>query len=260
MHFHFVTAKSFFLFLFLTALQGCSKKEDPITESETGTIAGTLLRYDDKTNQYADASGISVSIIGMPDKQTTTAPDGRFKLEKIPFGNHDLVFSKLGYGTYKIFGIEHFRQSNTVSGTPSTTTLKRVISFGSISNTTVEQLLPAVVNDNNFIGIAFSYSVKPQPTSSNRAYTRSFVGKKNDFTPLEALGYSGLKGALSNNVIGSFSVEELYGFGLNKGDSVYVKVYGDSFYSNDYTDPISGNTLFPNLNPVAPPAIGFIVP
>jgi hypothetical protein len=248
----------FGFFLLITFLFACKKTDNTITTTETGTITGTIYLYDDKTNRYEDASGVTVTIIGMPDKQTTTAADGRFKLENIPFDNYDLAFSKTGYGTHKIFGIEHFKQIN--SAAPSTTALKRIISLGSISSTSVESLEKTVVADNNFNGIAYLYSVKPVPSSVNRAYVRAFVGSKQNFSPVESLGYSSLKALLNNNVTGTFSVEELYGMGLNKGDSVYVRLYGDSYYGNEYIDPATGNTVFPNLNPVARAAVGFVVP
>lgn len=256
LYFHFNRP---FTVLLLTIISlACKKTATPVINTETGTITGTIYLYDDKTNRYQDASGVTVTIIGMADKQTTTSADGRFKLDNVPFDNYDLAFTKTGYGTHKIFGIEHFKQIN--SSVSTNTNLKRILSLGSVSGTSVESLEKTTVSDNNFNGIAYLYSVKPTPAATNRAYVRAFVGSKHNFSPLEYLGYSSLKGVINNNVTGTFSAEELYGMGLNKGDSVYVRLYGDAYYGNEYVDPVTGNTVFPNLNPIAPSAVGFIVP
>ncbi|MBU6158854.1 MAG: hypothetical protein KGP35_07480 [Bacteroidetes bacterium] len=258
MRFNFSYSRHMSLSMILIVLVACKKSNTPAISNEVGTISGTVYLYDDKTNRYEDASGVTVNIIGMPEKQSITAADGRFRLENIPFDHYDLAFSKTGYGTYKIFGIEHFKKMN--SPAPFNTTLNRIISLGSISGTAIESLEKTAVADNNFIGIAYLFSVKPVPSASDRAYVRAFVGEKKNFTPIESIGYSSLKGVLNNNVTGTFSAEELYGMGLDKGDSVYVRLYGDSYYGNEYVDPVTGNTIFPNLNPVAPAAVGFIVP
>jgi hypothetical protein len=236
------------------------KKEDKNEIVEEGSIAGIVRLYDDKTNLSSSASGVTVSVIGMPNKTAITSADGKFTISGLPFDNYDLSFSKTGYGTYKIFGIDHRKQSNTSAGSTSVTQLTRTISLGAVSGTSITALTAVDVTYNDSAGIEYGYSVAPEPSSANRGYIRAFVGKKHTTSSTEYLAFSNVKSILNNNSRGGFLATELYGFGFQSGDSVYVKLYGDSFNSNSYTDPVTGNTVFPNLNAVSAAAVGFIVP
>ena len=56
----------------------------------------------------------------------------------------------------------------------------------------------------------------------------------------------------------SLSQSDLINMGFATGTAVYVKVYGESFWSNDYA---SGSLRrFPNLNSNSADAVSFIVP
>ena len=48
--------------------------------------------------------------------------------------------------------------------------------------------------------------------------------------------------------------------GFVSGDTVYVKAYGDSFWSNEYVDADLNKKVFPNLNTTSADASFFIVP
>jgi hypothetical protein len=250
----------FSLILLSSILFSCKKETNQSTQTESGVISGTVRLYDDKTNQLSDASGVSINVIGQAGKTTITGTDGRFRLEGLPFDNYDLSFSKTGYGTYKIFGIDHRKQPNTPSGTVSITQLPNVINLGAVSGSSVISLTALDYTYNEGPGIEYSYSIEPVPTTTNRGYTRTFLSKNHTISPSNYLGYSLTKSVLSNNTRGGFTNEELFAFGFNKGDSVYVKVYGDSFYSNDYTEPSTGKRVFPNLNSVSSAAVNFVIP
>jgi hypothetical protein len=241
-------------------IAGCSKSKDTTPVVETGTISGTVKLYDDKTNALTNASGVTVSIIGNDGKVAVTASDGKFSIEGLPFDNYDLSFSKTGYGTYKIFGLTHQKQSNTPSGAVSTTQIARLINLGAVSTSSVSALNAIDATFNGVPGIEYSYSISPAPTNSNRGYTRAFLSKARNISPANYIAFSETKSVISNNAIGGFTAEDLYGLGFNSGDSVYVRIYGESFYSNDYTEPSSGKRVFPNLNAVSAESIGFKVP
>ena len=242
------------------SISGCSKTNDNQPAQETGTISGTIKLYDDKTNALANASGVTVSIIGNQNKFAVTSSDGKFSIEGLPFDNYDLSFSKTGYGTYKIFGLEHQKQSNTPARNASTTQITRVINLGAVSTSSVTSLSAIDAIFNGAPGIEYSYTITPVPNSSNRGYSRAFLDKNKNVSPNNYLAFSEIKSVISNNAIGGFTAEDLYGLGFNSGDSIYVKIYGESFYSNDYTDPASGKRVFPNLNAVSAEATGFKVP
>jgi hypothetical protein len=61
-------------------------------------------------------------------------------------------------------------------------------------------------------------------------------------------------------VSGGFTASELYAMGFSTGQTVFIKLYGDSYQSNDYDDPLTGKTVFPNLNQASAAAISFIMP
>jgi len=251
----------FFSWILLSSLiLSCKKETKTPAEPETGAISGTIRLYDDKTNQVTNSSGVTVTVIGQPGKTTTTDNDGRFRLEGLTFDNYDLSFAKTGYGTYKIFGIDHRKQPNTPSGTVSTTQLSNVINLGAVSSSSVSSLTALDYTYNEGPGIEFSYSLNPEPSASSRGYIRTFLSKTYTISSTNYQAYSLTKSVLNNSTKGGFSNEELFAFGFNKGDSVYVKVYGDSFYSNDYTEPSTGKRVFPNLNSVSPSAVNFVIP
>jgi len=245
---------------FISILIACKKENNSPLIEETGSIAGAINVYDDKTNKLSDASGFTVSVIGNPGKIAVTNANGQFKIDGLPFDNYDLSFSKIGYGTYKIFGIEHLKKSNLPAGSVSVTQISRVINLGALSTTSVSLLSVVDATYNDLPGIEYSYVLNPAPTTNNRGYVRAFLGKKSTTTSTEYTAYSAVKSALSNNVKSGFTAEELYGLGFESGDSVYVKLYGESYFSNQYIDPGTGKAIFPNLNAVSPSAIGFLVP
>ena len=58
----------------------------------------------------------------------------------------------------------------------------------------------------------------------------------------------------------NLSQTSLDALGFASGTEVYVKCYGESFWSNKYEDPALGITVFPNLNSTTAATISFIVP
>jgi hypothetical protein len=49
------------------------------------------------------------------------------------------------------------------------------------------------------------------------------------------------------------------GIKLKKGQTIYIKAYGESLIGNDYDDPNSRKRVFPNLNPTTVNAISFVM-
>jgi hypothetical protein len=232
---------------------GCSKDEDsPATL--TGILRGSVQVWNDKTTSLTDKSGVTVTIENISGKSTTTAADGSFQFADLPYDTYDLTLTKSGYGTKKIFGVK-------LSGTASGTTVNiPTVQFGALSTTTVTSLTLNTTTYNGGPGVSYTYNLSPVPTSSNRGYVRAFLGTTNAVSGTNYTAYSTLNSALSNNVTGGFTASELYGFGFTAGQPVFIKLYGDSFQSNDYDDPITGKTVFPNLNTTSPTPITFIVP
>jgi hypothetical protein len=58
----------------------------------------------------------------------------------------------------------------------------------------------------------------------------------------------------------TLSQNDLLNAGFSSGQTLYVKAYGDSFWSNEYFDPELDRKVFPNLNKNAAAAVSFVVP
>jgi len=144
---------------FLMTLHACKKNEEVKEVTERGAIAGTVKLYDDKTNSFSNSSGVTVAVIGMPEKFAVTGADGQFRIDGLEFENYNLSFSKTGYGTYKIYGIEHQKKTNLPAGTTSVTQLSSVINFGAVSASSVVALSAVDATYNDLPGIEYSYSL-----------------------------------------------------------------------------------------------------
>ncbi|MBL0342750.1 MAG: hypothetical protein IPP71_18780 [Bacteroidetes bacterium] len=68
-----------------------------------------------------------------------------------------------------------------------------------------------------------------------------------EYTPGQKWMATGANGSITN-----FSALNFFNNGFNRGDTVYVVAYGESFYSNIYIDPANGKKVFPNVNAAHP--------
>jgi len=240
---------AFICLISLNMITACGSDDDPVPQPSKGTITGTIDAYDDKNNAIADRSGFTVAL-GSTGKTATTDASGRFTFADVAYDRYDLTASKTGFGTFKTFGVN--LQSSTLN-VPT-------ITMGSVSTTAVTSL---TYNNNQYNGVAgasYIYSTSPAPTTTNRGYTRSFLSTSNAVSSSNYTAFSAVRGNASNNVNGGFTADELYGFGFRSGQTVYLKMYGESLFSNSYLDPATGKTVFPNLNSNSPASISFVIP
>ena len=66
-------------------------------------------------------------------------------------------------------------------------------------------------------------------------------------------------GASTTVATDGFSNDELTGFGFSKGQTIYIKAYGESVKGNDYDDPNLRKRIFPNLNATSAAHIFFVM-
>jgi hypothetical protein len=239
-------------FFLISLAVSCTKDDNSSTPTSGGRITGQVQVWNDKTTSLADRSGVTVSIDNLSGKSTTTDAEGKFAFDNIPFDSYNLSFSKSGYGTKKIFGVQH--------STATSPTAIPLVQFGAVCTTTVTAFS---YNNNTYNGVpgaSYIYSFNPAPSSSNRAYTRVFLSTEATVSNTNYIDFTDLKSASNNNVTGGLTADELYGMGFNPGQTVYARLYADSFKSNEYVDPATGKTIFPNLNTTTTTAISFIVP
>jgi hypothetical protein len=234
-------------------LNACGK-DDSTPAALTGTLRGTVQVWNDKATSISDRSGVTVTLDNLSGKTTTTGADGSFQFTDLPFDSYDLSFSKSGYGTLKLIGAK-------LSGTTAGTVVNLpTVQFGALSTTTITALTLNNTTYNGGPGVSYNYTVSPAPTTTSRGYVRAFLSTSNAVTNTNYTAFSSLNSALSANVLGGFTASELYAMGFATGQTLFIKLYGDSYQSNDYEDPLTGKTIFPNLNQTSAPAISFIVP
>jgi hypothetical protein len=71
--------------------------------------------------------------------------------------------------------------------------------------------------------------------------------------------FSQVFSANEDPVVITLTQQQLNDYGFSTGSTVYIRVYGDSYYSNNYLDP-TGGQIFPNINSNAVTSISFVVP
>ena len=94
-----------FSILIIALFSACSEKdESPVLE---GDIIGYAFCFDEYGNKLEDFSGIQV--VTEPDRKYSAVTDkyGFYELKNVIKGNYNLSFEKEGFGTMKMFGIQH---------------------------------------------------------------------------------------------------------------------------------------------------------
>jgi|APHot6391423213_1040247.scaffolds.fasta_scaffold00238_4 hypothetical protein len=234
--------------IILLGISSCSKDEvptsDPITKAN---ITGSVNLYDEGTTQI-DNSNMTVKVEGTtPAISATTDANGDFTLEDVPFGTYTILYEKQGFGTFKKFDIEHQNNATAISNTPS---------LGEISTTQITNL-QANVSSNDII---ISVTTNPAGSNGNTRYVRYFLSTDSNVSNENYTYFSlGLVSQINPKEI-TLTNSDLTSAGFSTGQTVFVKVYGDSFWSNEYYDSDLGRNVFPNLNMTSTNSVSFIVP
>ena len=234
--------------ILLIGFTSCSKDKDPTPEPITkANIIGSVNLYDEGVTQI-DNSNMMVKVEGTGISAATDA-DGDFTLSDVPFGTYTLIYEKSGYGTFKKFDIEH-------ANTGSSTIIIENPSLGESSTTQVTDLT-VNVNGND---VLVSIITDPAGSNGNTRYIRYFLSADANVSNENYTFYSqGLISQINPYEI-TLSQSDLTNAGFSSGQTVHVKAYGDSFWSNEYDDPDLGRKVFPNLNMTSANSVSFIVP
>ncbi len=238
---------SFNLILFLLVLgTSCSKDNDNDPPAPTSAnVSGSVNLFDEGITEI-DNSNMTVSVEGTSISATTNA-SGQYTLSNVPFGTITLVYEKNDYGTFKRFNVDHNGGDTFIPETPS---------LGQVSTTSITNLTAT----DNGTEITLGATTDPAGNVGNTRYIRFFfstqanVSSTNFEAALETLP------AQINPRNLNLTNASLVALGFSSGQTVYARCYGESFWSNQYDDPNSGTTIFPNLNPNAATAVSFVVP
>lgn len=226
----------------------CNKDDDTITNLvENGNITGAVNLYTEGTTQIEN-SNMVVKIDGItPTISATTKADGNFTIPDVPFGTHIITYEKPGFGTFKKFDIEHENSTTAILNSPS---------LGEISTTQIINVQTGIVDDD----IVISITTEPAGSLGSTRYIRYFLSTNSNVNNEDYSNFSpGLVSQINPKEI-SLSKTDLLDAGFSSGDVIFIKVYGDSFWSNTYHDPNLGRDVFPNLNMSSVDPVSFIVP
>lgn len=236
----------YLVFWAILILTSCSNDGGQATGPLTqGDITGSVNLYNEATTPQSN-SGMTVTVHGT-DFSAITDSQGNFTISDIPFGFYTLVYQKSGYGTFKIFDVEHDSSLTPISKTPS---------LGKVSSTEVTGL-SALTNDSE---VVISITTDPAGSNSNTRYVRYFLSVDSDVSQTNYHYYSPGLTSRINPYETILSSNDLAEAGFLSGQMVYVKAFGDSFWSNEYYNPDLDQKAFPNVNTSSATAVSFVVP
>lgn len=242
--------KRYSFILLLVGFLSCKDSStDTIVPATDADITGFVNLYDEGIS-LLENSGMKVSVQGSsPLISSTTDAKGKFVLSDVPFGTHTLVYEKAGYGTYKKPGVVH-----STDGSP--TFIANTPSLGKVSSTTVTNLTTS--QDGSTILVAVTTS--PAGSLGNTRYIRYFLSptatvSKDNYSYVSSGFISQI-----NPYQATLTSANLITWGFTSGQTVYVKVYGDAFWSNEYQETTTGPKIFPNLNGTSANSVSFKVP
>lgn len=235
------------LFVFMIAIAGC-KENGILNTTAKGNIIGSLNLYDEGTAQISK-DGMTVSVDGSnPEISAVTNTSGSFVLSNVPLGTYNITFNKNGFGAFKKIGVVHSNTSSTiVSPSPS---------LGQISTTRINNLSKSSANNI----VTLTIRTLPAPSNQTPRYIRIFYSNSADVSFDNYRQYSGVYSHRSNPADLEITKTDFNEMGFSSGETVYARVYGDSYWSNDYENTATGKRVFPNLNTTTVSAVSFVVP
>jgi hypothetical protein len=235
------------MFILTLGLMSCSSDDSDNEVITKANITGSVNLYDEGTAQL-DKSNMLVKVNGTnPLITALTNSNGQFVLEDVPFGTYTIEYEKEQYGNFKKFNVVHQGGATAITATPS---------LGKLSSTEVTDLQVSVASNQ----VVLSITTNPAGNTSNRRYLRYFLSTNANVSNVNYMYYSATYVAQINPFQVTLSQTDLINAGFSSGQTVYVKAYGDSFWSNEYLDANLNKMIFPNLNMNVVNAVSFVVP
>lgn len=256
--------KKSFAFLLVLAM-GCGKDSGNhsiavpdvvLAQQNRANIQGMILLYDEEGNRQTDMSGVTVSIDNST-VSTKTGADGKWTLDSIPYGTYDISYAKQGYGTGKIMGIYHAATNH------ATTIISNSESMAVNSSIAITNLVIAPF-EAGFQALGVN-GVHIDPVFNNPSgkdkYVQLFLSDKANVSSSNYLANVKVR-TTGVSLLNDFNLTTRFfeNLGFKKGQTIYVKAYGDSFLSDSYTDPITNTTIFPSLSTKPSSTVSFVLP
>ena len=250
--------KSVILVLLVFAACGKNSPQNSVTvpdlilaANNRGNITGTVLLYTNEGAVSADNSAVTVSIDNN-NVSTKTGADGKWTLDSIPSGTYDITYSKEGYGSGKLMGVNHTATNH------ATTLISHARSLNQISNIAVTAIQTAFFDANSNIASLIQSGIAPNGVHIEPVFVNTSATLKpirlffSDNAGVSAANYSATEkerfsGKGNEMTDYNHSIAWFVSRGFKPGQTIYVKAYGDGFADDEYDDPITGLTVFPSL-------------
>ena len=242
--------KFFSALLLVAILASCSKGTGYVDKAQINNqkIDGAVKLYDEFNNEQ-DFGGMLVSIEGT-NYSAVTDTSGKFELAGIPYGTYNLVFTKSGFGTFKIDTLNH---SNDGDGKP---VVLGTFQLGQQASTATTGIFFKSGADT----VKMYVTVNPPGTYFIGRGVRLFYSTDTLVSSSNYMAYSDVLIARDSTDVFKFGYQQFQDMGFSSGEKVFVRPYGDAFFSNDYTDITTGKRIFPNLNNSATASQSFVLP
>jgi len=112
----------------------------------------------------------------------------------------------------------------------------------------------------NYLTIVLSIGTDPTGSNGNTRYVRYFLSTASTVSNENYIYFSPGQISQINPLEIILTSNDFSNAGFSSGETVFVKAYGDSFWSHEYDDPNLGRKVFPNLNTNSVNASSFVVP
>jgi len=235
---YFRSLKALLLTLLFVVTISCSDDDlgTPVEESGSGAIQGVVVLHDQFGIPVANED-MTISITG-ETYTATTAANGSYVLTSVPLGTYELVYEKEGFGTFKT-EVEHSRSFERGSTTLLTYYL------GEKSTTFIGGNGSAAFDNGNLV---IDASTLPAGSATNPVYLSTFFSKEDNVSNQVNIGLIGPVRYISGstNVEVEITAAELANLGFTSGETIYFRIYGDSFQTNAYQG--EDGKIHPNAN------------
>lgn len=226
-----------------------------LAQQNRANIQGMILLYDEEGNRQTDMSGVTVSIDNST-VSTQTGADGKWTLDSIPYGTYDISYAKQGYGTGKIMGIYHAatNHATTIISNSESMAVNSSIAISNLVITPFDAGIQALGVNGVHIDPLFN-----NPSGKDK-YVRLFLSDNANVSSNNYLANVKVRtnGTTQKNDF-NLTTRFFENLGFKKGQTIYVKGYGDSFLADDYTDPITNTTIFPSLSTKPSSTVSFVL-
>ncbi len=231
-------------------LASCDKDRGevaPLDLNGSGSISGVAKLH--TANGFGLSSdGLRVSVSNLEQTyEALTDADGFYTLENVPYGIHDLIYEKEGFGTYKRGDVVHAEE---------TTFIEERDLLSKKSTTTID----AIGIETSDTGLIISYRTNPAASDATPRFARIFFHTSADVSDIIHTDFTNVIYTNSTPFNAVFTYNQIRQLGIPPGATVYAVVYGESYFSNYYKDPEFGIDIFPNLNPNTVTPVSFVLP